>query len=97
MDVEKYLKVIGKAVFIKYYYVFANMPNEDCIEMFTENYTEKSKKNRIACAKAVFRSRKQYEALKIICNSPKIDPKTKNRAFRILTEERKKRRYCVLS
>ncbi len=97
MNVEKCLKGVGKAVFIKYYYVFANMPYEDCMEMFTENYTEKSKKNRVTYAKAIFLHRKQYEALKIICNSPKIDTKTKNRALRIFAEERKKRRYCVLS
>ena len=97
MDLTKTLNAVGKAVFVKYYYVFANMPYEDCMEMFTENYTEKSKKNRIACAKNIFLHRKQYEALKIICNSPKIDTKTKNRALRIFAEERKKRRYCVLS
>ena len=97
MNVEKCLKVVGKAVFIKYYYVFANIPDEDHMEMFMENYTEKSKKNRIAYAKAVFRHRKQYEALKIVCNSPKIDLKTRNRALRIFSVERLKRRYFMLT
>lgn len=94
---EKYLKVIGKAVFIKYYYVFENMSDEDCLEMFTENYTEGSKKNKVAYAKAIFSRRKQYEALNIVLRSPKIDDKTKDRALRIISRERGKRRGVVLT
>lgn len=95
MDLTKTINAVGKAVFVKYFYVFAYMTEEDCMEMFTENYTERSKKNRIARAKAIFRHRKQYEALKIICNSPKINLKTRNRALRIIAAEGLKRRYFM--
>ncbi|MDE6724660.1 MAG: hypothetical protein K2J79_03555, partial [Ruminiclostridium sp.] len=87
--------VVGKAVFAKYFYVFAYMTDKDCMEIIAEDYTEKTKKDKIAAAKAIFRHRQQYEALKIICNSPKINMKTRNRALRIFYVEKLKRKYFM--
>ncbi len=44
MKLTKTLNAVGRDVFVKYFYVFGNMADEDCMELFTENYTEKSKK-----------------------------------------------------
>ncbi len=92
MNLEKTLNAVGKAIFVKYYFVFANMSNEDCREMFTENFTEKSKRSRTSHAKAIFREDKQFDALKIICNSPRIDPVIKKKAETILFKLNRKRR-----
>ncbi len=97
MVLTKTLNAVGKAVFAKYFYIFAYMTKEDCMEIIAEDYTEKSKKNKIAAAKAIFHYRKQYEALRIICSSPKIDMKTRNRAIRIMSTERLKRKYAMLT
>lgn len=94
MDLNKTLNAVGKAVFVKYYYIFMNMKSEDCLEMFTENYTDKSKKNRVYSAKMIFRERKELKALKIICASKRVDSKTKDRAMEIFSKEIIKRRYC---
>lgn len=91
MDLEKTLNSVGKAVFVKYYFVFANMSNEDCLEMFTENFTEKSKRSRTSHAKAIFRENKQFDALKIISNSPRVDPVVKKKAKDILFRQNRKR------
>lgn len=95
MDVTKTLNAVGKAVFAKYFYVLAYMTEEDCMEVITENYTEKTKKRKIAAGKAIFAYRKQYDALKIICTSPKINMKTRNRALRIFYAEKLKRKYFM--
>lgn len=84
MDMEKTLNAVGKVIFVKYYFVLANMSNEDCLEIFTENFTEKSKRSRVSHAKEIFREGKQFDALKIVCNSPNIDPDTKKKAETIL-------------
>lgn len=96
MDLEKRLNAVGKAVFVKYYFVFANMDNEDCMEMFTENFTENTKRSKTYHAKAIFRERKQFEALKIICNSPRIDEKIQLKARHILFTQNRKKRYVIL-
>lgn len=96
MNLNKTLNAVGKAVFVKYYYVFMNMPTNDCMEMFTEDYTEKSKKNRVYHAKMIFRKGKQYDALKIIFTSQKVNQKTRNKAIQIYSKENKKRRYAIL-
>lgn len=84
MDLEKRLNVVGKAVFVKYFYVFANMSYKECREMFTENFTKKSKRRRISRAKTIFREGQQFEALKIVCRSPEIDQHTQLKAETIL-------------
>ena len=95
MDVTKNLKIVGKATFAKYFYIFAYMTEEDCVEIISEEYTEKSKKSKIAAAKAIFDYKKEYEALKIICNSPKVSDKTKDRAVRIMGVLGVKRKYAL--
>lgn len=89
MDLEKTLKAVGKATFVKYYYVFAHMDSEDCWEMFTENISKKTKQGKTSNAKAIFRAHRQSEALKIIMKSPKIDPVVKRKAWFILRDTRK--------
>ena len=97
MDVTKSLNIVGKAIFAKYFYIFAYMTEEDCMEIMAEEYTEKSKKDKIAAAKNIFHYRKQYEALKIICSSPKVSEKTRNRAKRIMSIESVKRKYAMFT
>lgn len=96
MDLEKRLNAVGKAVFVKYYYIFANMDNADCIAMITENFTEKSKRSRTSHAKAIFREEKQFDALNMICDSPRVDKKIKKKADRILFMYKKKLHYGFL-
>lgn len=84
MDLEKRLNAVGKVIFVKYFYVFANMSYKECREMFAENFTKKSKRRRISRAKTIFREGQQFEALKIVCGSPRIDRETKRRAETIL-------------
>ena len=67
------------------------------MEMITEDYTEKSKKNKISAAKAIFDCRKEYEALRIICSSPKVSEKTRSRAVRIMSVVGVKRKYAMFT
>ena len=97
MDVIKSLNIVGKATFAKYFYIFGYMTEEDCMEMITEDYTEKSKKNKISAAKAIFDCRKEYEALRIICSSPKVSEKTRSRAVRIMSVVGVKRKYAMFT
>ena len=94
MDLEKTLKAVGKATFVKYYYVFANMDTEDCWEMFTENLSKKTKQSKTSNAKAIFREYRQSDALKIIIKSPRVDPVVKRKAWFILCDTKKS--YAIL-
>lgn len=95
MDLEEKLNMVGKAVFVKYFYVFANMSYKECREMFTENFTKKSKRSRTSLAKAIFREGQQFEALKIVCRSPSIDRDTKLKAETILCKLNRKKGFFL--
>ncbi len=84
MNLEERLNRVGKAVFVKYFYRFANLSHEECREMYTENFTKKSKRSRTALAKAIFREGQELEAIKIVCRSPEIDQHTRLNAEAIL-------------
>lgn len=86
MDLEEKLNAVGKTIFVKYYFILSNLPEERCLNVFMENFTKKSKRSRISHAKEIFWEGKQFDALRIVCNSPDIDPDIKRKAEKILFE-----------
>ena len=87
MTIERLLNSIGKAIFIKYYYMFRDECRSYCISNFEENFTEKAKSSRTGHAQMIFRDGLEKEALIIIANSNKVDPHSSAIAKEILTKE----------
>lgn len=96
MNVNRFLDIVGRTIFVKYYYVFEKMPKDDCLEMISEQYTESTKRKKILYAKKIFKEGLQIEVLKVIINSKKVNSHTREKASRILSAETKKKRYCIL-
>lgn len=88
MDLPRILNSIGKSTFVKYYYNFKNRNREECIDAFDENYTDKAKATRTGHAQRIFRENMQFEALKIIVDSKRVDPSTIHRAKEIMLKEK---------
>ena len=70
--VEDILTLIGKAVFVKYYYDFKRL-DPGLYNVITEDYTEGSKKRRTKYAISLFRQGLEKEALLNVMNSKRID------------------------
>ena len=87
MDIIKKLNSVGKAVFVKYYYLFRNESNQTCVAAITEPYTLNAKQSRTSSAKAIFREGMQLQALRIISQSSKVDPLTRKQASKIMIDE----------
>lgn len=79
------LNKIGKSTFIEHYYDFKHdlTPADDLPEDFTTN----SKRSRTSKARKIFREGLHLEALQIIINSNRLDPKIVNRAKEIYEKE----------
>lgn len=88
MDLPRILNSIGKSTFVKYYYNFKNRNREECIDAFDENYTDKAKATRTGHAQRIFRENMQFEALKIIVDSKRVDPSTIHRTKEIMLKEK---------
>ncbi|WP_169754061.1 hypothetical protein [Campylobacter curvus] len=76
------LKSIGRSFFVKYFEDF--MYNDYETFMEKENYTEKSMRNRASTAKSIFTNRQEFEALKNIVNSTRIEEYVKQKAQKLL-------------
>jgi hypothetical protein len=90
MDLLRTLNSVGKSTFIKYYYNFKNRSREECISGFDESYTDKAKSTRTGHAQRIFRENMQFEALKVIIESTRVDSTTINRAVEIMLKEKSK-------
>lgn len=79
------LNKIGKSTFIEHYYDFKHnlTPADDLPEDFTKN----SKRSRTSKARKIFREGLYLEALQIIINSNRLDPKIINKAKEIYEQE----------
>jgi hypothetical protein len=87
MTLERLLRSIGKATFVKYYYSFRDKSRDYCITNFEENYTDKAKTSRTNHAQRIFRDGLEKEALIIIAESNRVDSKSSARAKEILLKE----------
>lgn len=95
VDLNTTLSSVGKAVFVNFYYDFKNvsLSNHEIAEKILKvNLNTKSNNQnfRIPRARHIFAEGYQLDALKIIIDSTKVDPKAREKAKLILEEELKR-------
>ena len=85
VETMEILNKIGKSTFVEHYYDFKNdlTPADD----LPENFTTNSKRSRTSKARKIFREGLNLEALEIIINSNRLDPKIINSAKEIYEKE----------
>lgn len=91
-DLNTTLSAVGKAVFATFYYDFKDISIPDEVlarKIHTENAGSKSDSQnfRIPRARRIFQTGQQLDALKIIIQSKRVDPKARELAKRILNKE----------
>jgi hypothetical protein len=86
--VEKMIKTIGMATFVKYYEYFSSdnySVGEIKQKMKTdEKYTENSRNTKASMGKRIFKENLEQEALKLIAQSDNVDNETKGDAKKYL-------------
>lgn len=92
IDLNTTLSAVGKAVFVNFYYDFKNASLSDIViaeKLLRENPNTKSDNQnfRIPRARHIFAEGNQLDALKIIIDSPRVDPMAREKARLILAEE----------
>lgn len=92
LNLEATLSAIGKATFVNFYYDFKDtaMPADELAEkIFRESPKARSAKQsfRIPRARHIFEIGKEIDALRIIINSPKVEPAAREKARIILENE----------
>jgi len=89
MNLEKYIRSIGKKFFIDYYEILKESPkkpNEYYSNLIKENYTNNSFKTKISCSRTIFKEGLEKEALIIISKSNNIDSTTRQKALKYLND-----------
>lgn len=91
-DLDLTLNAIGKAVFANFYYDFKDKdyPKDQLAKkLAAENPKSRSEKQgfRIPRARHIFDTNQQLDALRIIIDSPRVDPIAKQKAMEILESE----------
>lgn len=91
-DLNTTLSAVGKAVFATFYYDFKDISIPDEVlacKIHTENAGSKSDSQnfRIPRARRIFQTGQQLDALKIIIQSKRVDPKVRELAKNILNKE----------
>lgn len=94
-SVEAALQKIGKAVFVTYYYDFANKrlsEKEIGNKIYRTNPNAKTPDQsfRVPRARYIFDNNLQCEALRLVINSERVDPKIREKAEKILKNETEK-------
>lgn len=89
MTLERLLNSVGKSTFVKYYYNFKNQTSEYCLNHFEEDYTDKAKATRVSHAKTIFKNGWEFEALRLIISSNRVDIEIRQKAKQILLENSK--------
>ncbi len=90
MDTDRWIRSIGKQVFIEYYSEFKNMSSQELADLLVSNGVSKdiaAANWRIGRASKIFEYNVQCEALQIIINSTRIPFSTIDQARRILEME----------
>jgi hypothetical protein len=89
-QLDRSLRSIGKACFVKYFYNFrdAEMEDYDLIErlMVEENYQESGCKIRVSQARRIFRENREIDALRGISRSERVSIECLDRSKVILAE-----------
>jgi len=91
-DLNKTLAAVGKAVFVNFYYDFKDLSiskDELAQKILLENPGSKSESQnfRIPRARHIFELGQEKEALRIIIESKRVDPKAREKAKEILAKE----------
>ena len=91
-DLNKTLAAVGKAVFVNLYYDFKDLSiskDELAQKILLENPGSKSESQnfRIPRARHIFELGQEKEALRIIIESKRVDPKAREKAKEILAKE----------
>lgn len=91
-DLNKTLAAVGKAVFVKFYYDFKDSSlskDELSKKILLENPGSRSESQnfRIPRARHIFELGQEKEALRIIIESKRVDPKAREKAEEILAKE----------
>ena len=91
-DLNKTLAAVGKAVFVNFYYYFKDLSiskDELAQKILLENPGSKSESQnfRIPRARHIFELGQEKEALRIIIESKRVDPKAREKAKEILAKE----------
>ena len=91
-DLNKTLAAVGKAVFVNFYYDFKDSSiskDELAKKILLENPGSKSESQnfRIPRARHIFELGQEKEALRIIIESKRVDPKAREKAKEILSKE----------
>ncbi len=90
------LNSVGKTIFVEYFSIFKSyaeerLSKEDFIELLVKNNISNANGAAIRCsnAKLIFKANMEYEALKLIAISKRLDPIVINKAQELIVEHKK--------
>ncbi len=83
-QLDRSLRSIGKACFVKYYEKFSDpsLTNEDLIDLLMkqENYKETGAKTRVSQSRRIINSGRAKDAFKLIASSNRVSAKISQKA-----------------
>jgi hypothetical protein len=87
---NRLLNSIGKRVFVRYFHEFDNFSSQDMIALLRnkESFTRKACTSRTHHAKRIFHEGMQVQALAIITESNRVEPKATEKARVLLSQLR---------
>ena len=86
MNIDLYLKGIGKRIFVEYFEYFKNnnLSVDEIVEALPSKYTLKSRKSRTYKARKIFTIGWEHETLQIIKDSPRVEKHIIHKAISLL-------------